>query len=177
METIKLIFAYLLCIVGPLCTIWGGVLLNDARQKSVELKETKKLRPNVGIGYNYFDNNKIEVLIGAKKDNKEIIDDLIVTFMAAGKITKVEPNDSNIEIKPAVSFQKTPTLRESILDYVTIKCKDVLPGKLYSYVFEFQKANNAWPNDRITAVWYWKYKGKTQREETEGKRDDTWKRF
>ena len=42
-----------------------------------------------------------------------------------------------------------------------------MPGTLYRYKFEFQKAINAWPNDTITAVWYWKYEGRTQREEIE----------
>ena len=81
---IKEILAILLCLVGALFTMWGGVLWSDFRQKRVELQEIKRLRPIVEIGYKYFDNDKIEVLIGAKKDNKETIDNLIVRFTAAG---------------------------------------------------------------------------------------------
>jgi len=70
----------------------------------VELQEIKRLRPNVGIGYKYLDNDKIEVLIVAEKGNKETIDNLIVRFTAAGIIKKFEPNDSNIEIKSALAI-------------------------------------------------------------------------
>ncbi len=172
---IKEIFFLLLFIVGGLCTLWGGARWNDLRQKRVELQEIERLRPIVGINYKYFDNDKIEVLIVAMKDNKETIDNLIVRFTAAGVIKKFEPDDGNIKIESAIA-EITPTGSISILDNVIIKCKDVLPGKLYDYQLEFQKAINARPRDRITAVWFWEYKGRRQREEIEKKAstDEGW---
>lgn len=164
---IKEIFFLIVCLSGTVIIMWGSARYNESRQKRLELQEIERLRPIVGINYKYFDDDKIDVLIVAKKDNKVTIDNLIVSFMAAGIIKKFEPNDGNIEIKFALADIKSPTVRTSILDGVTIKCKDVLPGTLYHYQFEFQKAINAWPRDRITAVWFWEYKGRTQREERE----------
>jgi len=162
--------AVFLLFISVICGSVGGYLLHDSFSKKAIEKKIITLRPDVTIDFNYFDKNKIGIIIRTG-DNKEIIEKLIVSFVVEGIVLKAYPRGNiinstppNIQISPFFSVN-TPSGNFPVLDKVIIECDNIRDSVLNGAVIEYKTTNEKIDfNKDISVEWYWKYSGETKKE-------------
>ena len=127
-------------------------------------------RPQLLLDLNYFKSDNVEKVgvVIRTPQNKEIIETAVFDTMIPGLVTDIRPRGNIIngepchyDVRNGVAFND-----KSILHKISVTCHNVLPSSLNGVVVQFTRSSQAINfADTMTAEFYWKFRGRTVREQ------------